>query len=129
MSEAVLVVDDEAHVVEVMRTFLQRAGFQVHAAANGEDGLRVAETHHLDAVISDFEMPRIDGREMIERLLARQGTVPRVLFLVTSRTDSDLRDWVERTEGVFFVEKPASPRRLVQNLTACLRGEPLEATS
>lgn len=129
MSGSVLVVDDEAHVLQVMRTFLERAGFSVHTAANGEDGLRIVQQHQPNAVITDYEMPHLNGRELIERVLGFDKQRPCVMFLVTSRTDNELREWVTQTESVFFMEKPASPRRLVQSLKEKLRLLPLETAS
>ena len=115
MNACVLVVDDEAHVLQVMRTFLERAGFVVHTASNGVDGYKVFEETQPDAIITDFEMPQRNGRELIEQVLLSDTSTPSLIYLVTSRTDVELRDWVERTERVFFLEKPASPRRLVHN--------------
>lgn len=114
MSLRVLVVDDEPHVTQVLKTFLARAGFIVDVAANGKDGLLSCSKNPPDAVITDFEMPEMDGRELIDTLVAQDEDFPRLIILVTSRTDADLREWVDGQNRVEFVEKPASPRRLVQ---------------
>lgn len=126
MSHLILVVDDEPHVTQVMKAFLSRAGFIVETAANGQEGLERARTNRPDAMITDFEMPRMDGRQLIEQLLADDQICPGFMVLMTSRTDVELRDWVKRTGRVEFVEKPASPRRLVRFIEARLAGEPLE---
>jgi two-component system response regulator ResD len=129
MSTAVVVVDDEPHVLQVMRTFLERAGFAVHTAANGEDGLQLVRKFEPAAVITDFEMPQLNGRELIERVMDIEDGPTRLMFLVTSRTDLELRDWVEQYECVYFLEKLASPRRLVQLLKERLLSVPSQAVS
>lgn len=129
MSTTVLVVDDEPHVLQVMQTFLERADFTVLTASNGEDGLNQAEKHHPDAIITDFEMPRVNGRELLQQILAGSEWTPRVIYLVTSRTDADLRAWVERTACVQFLEKPASPRRLVQSLKDAFNAPAMDIAS
>jgi two-component system OmpR family response regulator len=126
MSQRILVVDDEPHVTQVMKAFLSRAGFIVETAANGQAGLEVARAIRPAAVITDFEMPGMDGRQLIERLLADDEVRPSFIVLLTSRTDVELREWVERTNCVGLVEKPASPRRLVRYIEASLAAKPLE---
>lgn len=129
MSKRVLVIDDEPHVTQVMKTFLQRADFIVDVATNGEQGLALCREHCPDAVVTDFEMPRMNGRELIETLLADAAVSPRLIVLVTSRTDVELREWVARMDRVDFVEKPASPRRLVRFIAARLAAPRLKAVS
>lgn len=120
MSQCVLVCDDEAHVLQVLRTFLERAGFVVVTAGNGQDGLQAFEQHKPAAVISDFEMPLMNGRELLEKIIEQPESRPQAMFLVTSRTDIELRRWISDTKIVQFLEKPASPRRIVQALVAAL---------
>lgn len=129
MSHRILVVDDEPHVTQVMKTFLSRAGFVVDIAANGLAGLELVHSNRPDAVITDFEMPLMDGRQFIEQLLADNDAYPSLMVLLTSRTDVELRQWVERTERVGFVEKPASPRRLVRYIETHLERASIEAVS
>ena len=126
MSRRILVVDDEPHVTQVMKTFLSRAGFIVDTAANGQEGLELVRSNRPDAVVTDFEMPQMNGRQLIEQLLADDVTCPSLMVLVTSRTDIELREWVEHHDRVGFVEKPASPRRLVHYIEARLAATPLE---
>ena len=129
MRQRVLVIDDEPHVVQVMKTFLVRAGFTVDTATNGEDGLRLIREHQPDAVITDYEMPRLDGRALIEATLAINDTCPSLIVLVTSRTDKELRDWINQIDRIGFVEKPASPRRLVRYIEEQLASATLEKAS
>ncbi len=129
MNQRVLVIDDEPHVVQVMKTFLTRAGFTVDTAANGEEGLRLIRENHPDAVITDYEMPRMDGRALIEAALESNDGGPSLIVLLTSRTDTELREWVNQIDRIGFVEKPASPRRLVRYIEDRLQVRELEAAS
>ena len=74
-------------------------------------------------------MPRMDGRALIEETLAINDTHPSLIVLVTSRTDKELRDWVSQVDRVGFVEKPASPRRLVRYIEEQLDASTLEKAS
>ena len=61
MGKRVLVVDDEDRIREIVRSYLEREGFEVAEAPDGEAGLRVAADWHADLVVLDVMMPGIDG--------------------------------------------------------------------
>jgi len=63
----VLVVDDDRRLLEVLATFLDRAGFDVTTAADGVEALRAA-LHGFDVITTDFDMPHMNGHEFIQRL-------------------------------------------------------------
>ncbi|MGE0486595.1 MAG: response regulator [Gammaproteobacteria bacterium] len=112
----VLVVDDEAYVTHVLSQFLVRAGYAVRTASNGEQALALLETCDADVLITDVQMPRLGGRELVAAVASRFPRPDRLVLVMTSRTDRDLRAWACSVENADFLEKPVSPRRVVARL-------------
>jgi len=121
LSKRVLLVDDEAHVRSVMQLKLHTAGYWVETASEGEDGLRVAGDFRPHLIISDYQLPAMDGLEMCRRLRADAvlGNVP--VLLLTSREFEMSPDRLAGTNIMAVRDKPFSPReilKLVGNLLA-----------
>jgi response regulator RpfG family c-di-GMP phosphodiesterase len=83
----VLIVDDEASVRKVMAAVLAQLGISCETAAGGEEALRVLETHPIDAVISDLQMPGMSGMELLAKV---RQSYPQLVFLVVTGVD-DIR--------------------------------------
>lgn len=112
----ILLVDDEPHVIKVLKLFLDKDGYMVTAASNGEQALQKISAERPDVIITDLQMPKMTGQELCSRIEDEYaGSSPHII-LMTSRTDSALRDWVKATPGLVFLEKPLSPRKLVNYL-------------
>lgn len=114
----ILVVDDDAHIRQVLRFSLEQAGYEVVEAENGVVGLERFGECGPDLVILDVMMPEMDGTEVC-RQIRRVSDVP-VLFL-SSRDDE-----IDRVVGLElgaddYVAKPFSPRELVARVKAILR--------
>ena len=114
----VLVVDDEPEIVRLVRDYLERAGFAVATAGDGEEALRSAHRVHPDIVVLDLGLPGVDGLD-VARELRRGGEVP--IIMLTARTDE-----ADRVAGLElgaddYVPKPFSPRELVARVRAVLR--------
>jgi DNA-binding response OmpR family regulator len=114
----VLVVDDEPEIVRLVRDYLERAGFTVATAADGEAALRSAHRVHPDIVVLDLGLPGLDGLD-VARELRRGGEVP--IIMLTARTEE-----ADRVAGLElgaddYVSKPFSPRELVARVRAVLR--------
>jgi DNA-binding response OmpR family regulator len=86
MAEKILIVEDDRHIVALVRYIMEREGYQVAAARDGVEGLDLARDFRPDLVILDLNMPRMDGVEMCRRIKAEQD--PLVIFLTvhTERT-------------------------------------------
>lgn len=121
----VLVVDDEAYVVHVLRQYLERDGYTVRSAHNGHQALEVIDEFQPQVVITDFQMPRMNGQELCEALVQRPAGAAPCLVVMTSRTDRDLRTWTATLRNVVFIEKPVSPRRVLEHVGAHFATEPV----
>jgi DNA-binding response OmpR family regulator len=114
----VLIVDDEPAIVRLVRDYLERAGFDVSTAANGEDALQLFARGRPDLVILDLTLPRIDGLD-VARAIRRSGDVP--IIMLTARTEE-----ADRVAGLElgaddYVTKPFSAREIVARVRAVLR--------
>jgi len=115
---AILVVEDEQAIADLVRAYLRRDGFGVVWARSGEQALEELARHPVRLVVLDIGLPGIDGFEVCRRLRARTG----VPILILSARD----DEVDRVAGLEagaddYVTKPFSPRELVARVKAILR--------
>lgn len=118
MARTILVVDDNAKIVEVLAAYLEGEGFDVVTAADGEEALRLAQESPPDLALLDVMLPGIDGIELTRRF---QKTWDTPVILVTARTDE-----IDRLIGLEvgaddYISKPFSPREVVARAKAVLR--------
>jgi two-component system, OmpR family, response regulator len=118
MNGAVLVVEDEQAIADLVRAYLRRDGFEVVWASSGEQALEELSRHPVRLVVLDIGLPGIDGFEVCRRLRGRTA----VPILILSARD----DEVDRVAGLEagaddYVTKPFSPRELVARVKAILR--------
>jgi len=119
-TETVLLVEDAAAVRAVARQVLQRQGYNVLEASDGEDALHLAARYQgtIDLVLTDVVMPRAGGRELAERLLTvRRDT--RVLYMSGYTDDSVVRHGILEG-GVAYLQKPFSPEGLARKVREVL---------
>jgi DNA-binding response OmpR family regulator len=119
----VLVVDDDAKTVELVRLYLDRDGYQVLAAYDGVEALRLARESYPDLVVLDLMLPDIDGLEVC-RTLRRESDVP-IIMLTARTTDQDKLMGLD-IGADDYVTKPFSPKELVARVRAVLRRLPGE---
>lgn len=118
MSVKVLVVDDERNLVKLLRSYLEREGFEVHEALDGRTALEVARAVDPDVVILDWMLPGLDGVEVLRDL--RRFSEAYVIML-TARTEEVDRIVGLSTGADDYLVKPFSPRELVARVRAMLR--------
>jgi len=112
----ILVVDDERHVARVLSVALERAGYAVETASNGEQAIGKLVELKPDALLTDIMMPRMNGRELVAAVRNHfpEHQVP--IVVMTSSLELEHRDWVNNFGDLHFIEKPVSPRRIIQIL-------------
>lgn len=117
----VLVIDDEKDLIELVRYNLEKDGYDVVGAPDGEGGLEIALAHHPDLVVLDVMMPGTDGLEVCRRLRAdaRTARLP-VIMLTAKAAEADRVVGLEMGADDYLV-KPFSPRELVARIKAVLR--------
>ncbi len=112
-SRLVLVCDDEAHIRRVVELKLKSRGYQVITAVNGEEGLEVIRTEAPDAVITDINMPKLDGKSLCEMTNPLKADRPFLTIIITARISPDEENWVGQMKDTQFMEKPFSPAKLL----------------
>ena len=119
----ILVVDDDENVRRLVAAYLEREGYELLQAADGEAGLREFEQHAPDLVILDLMLPGIDGYEVARRIAASRR-VP--ILMLTARTDEvDILAGFE-TGADDYLLKPFSPKVMLARVRAILRRSGLE---
>jgi two-component system, OmpR family, response regulator len=118
----VLVVEDEEAIVSVLRMYLTREGFTVHAVGDGVGALAAVRRLRPTAVILDIGLPGLDGFEVCRRL--REGGDWTPVLVVTARDDEPDRVLGLELGADDYITKPFSPRELVARLKAVLRRGP-----
>ena len=111
--KTILVVDDERHIVDLVRLYLEKEGYAVVTAADGEEALQRHARHEPDLVILDLMLPKLDGFEVC-REIRRRGDTP--VLMLTAR-DDDVDAIVGLELGADdYVTKPFNPRALVASV-------------
>lgn len=114
MSSKILVVDDKAMMRDSIGSTLQRAGFAVVAAGDGEVALRMIGRHRPGAVITDLKMPTMDGLELLNKVRAAGDRIPVVLMTAYGSVDDAVR---AMKDGAFdFIQKPFDGDQLVATM-------------
>lgn len=119
MAQTILVADDEAQLVRVVRGYLEQAGFRVVTARDGQEALFVARQEKPDLVVLDLMMPRLDGLEFTRRIRTEQPQLP--IIMLTARVEETDRIIGLELGADDYVPKPFSPRELVARVRAVLR--------
>ncbi len=124
MSKKVLVVDDDAKTVELVKLYLNRDGYRVLTAYNGIDALRLAREGRPDLIVLDLMLPGLDGLQVC-RTLRNESDVP-IIMLTAKTTEQDKLVGLDLGADD-YVSKPFSPRELAARVRAVLRRTSEEA--
>lgn len=119
MNDLILLVDDEPSIIKLARMYLEREGFQIEAAIDGEAALEMIERDHPALVVLDVMLPKLDGFEICRRL--RASSNPAAILMLTAR-DEDIDKILGLELGADdYLTKPFNPRELVARVKAILR--------
>ena len=109
---SVLVVDDEADVLDVLAEILRSDGHVVDVADSGDVALERLRGREFDAVVSDLRMPGLDGQGLYEKLAEElPGVIPKLLFLTGDTMSAGVKSFLDES-GRPYLEKPINPREL-----------------
>ncbi|MBI4585717.1 MAG: response regulator [Planctomycetes bacterium] len=124
--EKILVIEDEADILEVMEYNLTREGFKVVAARDGEEGLEKAKKEAPDLVLLDLMLPTIDGLEVCRQLKGDAVTRSIPVIMVTAKGEESDIVLGLGIGADDYIAKPFSPKELVARVKAVLRRGPLK---
>jgi len=115
----VLLVDDENAITTNLAPFLERAGYIVAIAADGEEALHKVSSFNPDLIIMDVLMPKLDGREALRRLRQDDNWIP--VILLTQVGEAAERAMALEEGADDYLNKPFDPHELVARIRAVLR--------
>ncbi len=126
-SELILLVDDEPSITQLARMYLEREGYRVHEAGDGESALEAVAQHKPALLVLDVMLPKLDGFDVCRRLRSAGDQVP--IIMLTAR-DEDIDKILGLELGADdYLTKPFNPRELTARVKAILRrSEPKKTT-
>lgn len=118
-NKRVLIVDDDAEIVEAIRYAIEAKGFDVTVARDGNQGLAMAEREDPDLVILDMMMPKRSGFLVLEKL-RRSRSVPMRIIMITANEGSRHKAYAEMLGVDDYIRKPFAMDRLIESVQKLL---------
>ncbi len=121
MEKKILVVDDEPHMLRLVQFNLERAGYSVITAKDGQEALKILEKEKVDLIIADVMMPEIDGLELCKRVKADSKWKSYPVIMLTAK--AQLTDRVSGREvgADDYITKPFHPKELLATVNNVLK--------
>lgn len=114
-----LVVDDDPKILELVRVYLQRAGYAVWTAADGEDALRKIEAHRPNLMVLDVMLPNVDGLVLARHLRDERHNLPILMMSALGTVSDRITGLVQGADD--YLAKPFNPAELVARVNALMR--------
>ena len=118
MKSKIMVVDDEMHIRELVRFYLDKAGFDTIEAANAEEALDIVENQYIDLAVVDIMMPGMDGFELVEQM-RQYREIPVIMLTAKSQSKDKLRGFSLGIDD--YVTKPFDPDELMARVKTILK--------
>ena len=118
MKSKIMVVDDEMHIRELVRFYLDKAGFDTIEAANAEEALDIVENQYIDLAVVDIMMPGMDGFELVEQM-RQYREFPVIMLTAKSQSKDKLRGFSLGIDE--YVTKPFDPDELMARVKTILK--------
>ncbi|MGP1677279.1 MAG: response regulator [Burkholderiales bacterium] len=112
----ILIVDDEAHVLRVLKLSLRQRGYEVESICDSREAMDTLRRFAPDVLITDIQMPGLSGRDLCEQIRAEMPQRNFLILVMTAMVARENREWVIRFPNTEFLEKPLSPRSLAARL-------------
>ena len=122
--KTILVADDEPTIRYMLDMKLRQVGFEVIVAKNGEEAYKLACEHQPDLVVSDYQMPVLDGLELCKQLAGNSITAQIPVIMLTARSHKASPEELRTTNIKCLLDKPFSPRQLIAKINELLLVSP-----
>jgi len=116
----ILIIDDDTGFRDLLRIHLSAAGYQVEVAEDGVTGGRALLEHPPDLIVSDVNMPFLDGFELLSLMGAEESTRSVPVILLSGRSDGDTMAKAVELGAADFLTKPVTRDQLLESIKACL---------
>ncbi|MBM6841119.1 response regulator transcription factor [[Clostridium] spiroforme] len=126
MKSKVLIVDDEQDIRELIRFYINKEGYEVIEAKDGEEALEIFESEYIDLCIIDVMMPKMDGFELVENIKEIKD-VPCIMLTAKGESKDKLRGFSVGVDD--YVVKPFDPNELMARVKAVMRRYDINASN
>ena|SRR6516225_2458029 len=116
MSKRILTIDDSKTIRDMLMLTPAEAGFEVLQAVDGQDGLDVLDKEQVDVVITDINMPRMDGYEVIRHLRNNSAHKSTPILVLTTESETDKKNLARVAGATGWMVKPFDPERLIATI-------------
>ncbi|MDU8945134.1 response regulator [Ovoidimarina sediminis] len=116
MGMTVLAVDDSRTIRDMLKYTLTQAGITSHFAEDGEEGLTVLDTVEPDVIITDINMPRLDGFGFIDAVRSQETFKGIPIIVLTTESSADLKARARNAGATGWIVKPFDPEKLIKAL-------------
>ncbi len=124
MSKRVLLCDDEIQIIRAAEFKIKRAGYDVAIACDGQEGWEMIQQQRPDIVVTDCQMPRLDGLGLIEKLRGNPDTVDLPVLMLTGKGYELDQEYLFGTLKISeLIPKPFSPRELLKSVEKTLQAQ------
>jgi two-component system chemotaxis response regulator CheY len=120
MSKTILTVDDSVSIRQMVGFTLKSAGYNVIPAVDGEEGLELARSGKVDLVLTDQNMPRMDGLSLVRALRAMPSYARTPILLLTTESTDAMKAQGKAAGATGWLVKPFDPARLVEVVQRCV---------
>ena len=124
MAERILLCDDEIHIMRAAEFKLERAGYDVQIAGDGQEAWEAIELQKPDLLITDCQMPRLDGLGLVQRVRENPDTRDLPVLMLTAKSyELSQEEMSARWNVIAVMAKPFSPRELLRLVEEVLRDQ------
>ena len=120
MAKRILTIDDSKTIRDMLMLTLADAGFEVVQAVDGQDGLDVLDREQVDVVITDINMPRMDGYEVIRQVRSNAAYKSMPILVLTTESEADKKNLARVAGATGWMVKPFDPDRLIATINKVL---------
>jgi two-component system, OmpR family, alkaline phosphatase synthesis response regulator PhoP len=123
MTKRILLCDDEIHILRAAEFKLKKAGYDVRIASDGQEGWEAIQQQKPDILITDCQMPRLDGLGLVKKVRENSETATLPIFMLTAKGfELSHDDLAAKWDVMAVIAKPFSPRELLQRVDGVLGG-------
>lgn len=119
--EKILIADDEEHIVELLKFNLEKSGYKVLVAMNGEEAIEKAKNEMPHLILLDLMLPKIDGYDVCKELRRNEGTQNICIIMLTAKSEELDKILGLELGADDYITKPFSVRELIARIKAVLR--------
>jgi CheY-like chemotaxis protein len=128
MSKKVLLCDDEIHILRAAELKVSRSGYDVRIARDGQEAWEMIEADLPDVLVTDVQMPRVDGFELSRRIRGNEATKDLPILMLTAKGfELEQQDILDELGIVDVLAKPFSPRELVRLIDQIVEAAPAKS--